>query len=235
MGLFRRSPLSVDRRLVLADRVLSAIAVLLLIDIIALPPLLELGLNRHVGSAIFVAVLALGAGVVFRRVRGGRLFIALSLTAVALKIANIWLPDAHLRALDASFDIAAFGVLTGLTLRVVFAAGPVTGHRLMGALAGYLMVALIFSQLYRLAALYTPHAFLWQGSPADYESIVSKLTYYSMVTLTSLGYGDIVPNSATTRSLAMLEALFGVLYPAILITRLVAPDRSRSDSEPERE
>ncbi len=144
MGLFRRSPLAVDRRLVLADRVLSAIAVLLLIDIIALPPLLELGLNRHVGSAIFVTVLALGAGVVFRRVRGGRLFIALSLTAVALKIANIWLPDAHLRALDASFDIAAFGVLTGLTLRVVFAAGPVTGHRLMGALAGYLMVALIF-------------------------------------------------------------------------------------------
>lgn len=226
-----------DRRLLLAHRALSAIAILLLVEIMILPPLIELGLNRHIGNSIFVLILVLGAGVVFRRVRGGKLFIALALAATILKVANLWLLDAHLRAADAVLEIASLGVLTLLTLRVVFAAGPVGGHRLMGALAAYLMMALIFSQLYRLTAIYQPGAFLWMGSAADYESIVSKLTYFSMVTLTSLGYGDIVPGVATTRSLAMLEALFGVLYPALLITRLVTPDASRriSASDPPHE
>ncbi|MEG1832737.1 MAG: potassium channel family protein [Burkholderiaceae bacterium] len=231
MVFFQHSGQPTDRRLVLANRVLSAIAVLLLINIIVLPPLVELGLNRHIGSSTFVLILALGAGVVFRRVRGGKLFIALALAATIIKLANLWLPDAHLRAADAVLEIASFGVLAVLTLRVVFAAGPVSGHRLMGALAAYLMVALIFFQFYRLAAIYLPGAFLWMGSAADYESIVSKLTYFSMVTLTSLGYGDIVPGIATTRSLAMLEALFGVLYPALLITRLVAPDAPHKTPE----
>jgi len=223
---------SIDRRLLLANRVLSAVAVLLLVQIVVLPPAIELGLNRHIGSAFFVLVMLLAAGIVFRRVRGGKLFIAVSLAAIVVKLANVWMADQHLRGIDATLEIFAFGILAALTLRVVFAAGPVTVHRLAGALGAYLMVALIFAQLYRLAAIALPAAFLWQGSPVDYNAIVSKLTYFSMVTLTSLGYGDIVPNTATTRSLVMLEALFGVLYPAILITRLVAPDRSAGGVPP---
>lgn len=225
MQFFQHSSRPLDRRLLLANRVLSAIAVVLLIDLTLLPALVEAGLNRHVGGASIIAVLV-SAGVVFRRVRGGQTFIVLASAAVLLKLANLWLPDAHLRMADALLEIAAFAVLASITLRVVFAAGPMSGHRLMGALGAYLMVALIFAQLYRLAALALPDAFLWLGLPADYESIVSKLTYFSMVTITSLGYGDIVPNLAATRALAMLEALFGVLYWTLLIARLVAPDRS---------
>ena len=55
----------------------------------------------------------------------------------------------------------------------------------------------------------------------DAPELTSQLIYYSCSTLTTLGYGDIVPINPFARSLANLEAFFGQLYPAILIGRLV--------------
>ena len=68
----------------------------------------------------------------------------------------------------------------------------------------------------------TEVAYLVLGQPADYSSIVTKLGYYSFVTLTALGYGDITPAHPVARSLAMLEALIGVLYPVALLGWLVS-------------
>ena len=58
--------------------------------------------------------------------------------------------------------------------------------------------------------------------PADYEAVASRLNYFSFITLTSLGYGDITPVSPVARSLTVLEALVGVLYPAALLGWLVS-------------
>jgi voltage-gated potassium channel Kch len=80
----------------------------------------------------------------------------------------------------------------------------------------------MFAQGFRLVAISTPGAFLVSGAPADYDTIVPRLVYFSMVTLTTLGYGDITPVHPYARSLVMLESLFGVLYPVILISRLVS-------------
>jgi hypothetical protein len=65
---------------------------------------------------------------------------------------------------------------------------------------------------------------------------VGLLRYFSFVTLTTLGYGDILPVSPIARSLATSEALFGQLYPAVMIARLISLeilDRRRRESDPE--
>ena len=85
----------------------------------------------------------------------------------------------------------------------------------------YLNVALLFEALYRLIAKLSPGAFI--GLPATYDSAraTGDLIYFSMVTLATLGYGDIAPVHPVARSLASLEALIGQLYPAIILARIM--------------
>jgi len=90
----------------------------------------------------------------------------------------------------------------------------------------YLLIGLRFVQVSRLIAQRVPGAFLVRGTPADYDAVVPLLRYYSFVTLTSLGFGDITPVHPVARSMTVLEALIGVLYPAVLIARLVSLERT---------
>jgi hypothetical protein len=74
--------------------------------------------------------------------------------------------------------------------------------------------------LFTFIDLLTPHAF--SGLPvADNQPLASNLIYFSFVTLTSTGYGDIVPLHPIARSLCNFEAIIGQLYPATLLARLV--------------
>jgi hypothetical protein len=66
-----------------------------------------------------------------------------------------------------------------------------------------------------------PSAFAGLGVLQDNLAVTSKLIYFSFVTLTSVGYGDIVPMHPIARSLANVEAIIGQLYPATLLARLV--------------
>ncbi len=94
----------------------------------------------------------------------------------------------------------------------------------MGAVAAYLLIGMIWSLAYYLVTLWVPEAFSVQGSltSGNRESLQSKLFYFSFVTLTTLGYGDIVAVHPTVRMLVILEGVIGQLYPAILIARLVS-------------
>jgi hypothetical protein len=85
----------------------------------------------------------------------------------------------------------------------------------------YLTIGITFVALYGFMTLLVPKAF--NGLPAlqDNLSVASNLIYFSFVTLTSVGYGDIVPLHPIARSLANIEAIIGQLYPATLLARLV--------------
>jgi tetrahydromethanopterin S-methyltransferase subunit E len=86
------------------------------------------------------------------------------------------------------------------------------------------MVGLMWSLAYYLVALLVPGAFNIQSSPGPMhgESLQSHLFYFSFVTLTTIGYGDIVPVHPIVRMLTILEGVVGQLFPAILIARLVS-------------
>jgi len=114
-----------------------------------------------------------------------------------------------------AFDLAVAWTVA----HAAFDSGRITTHRIMGAVILYLYIGLIFAGLYRLAAIYLHPAF--NGLPAQRRGALSGLLYFSLSTLTTSGYGDIVPLHPFVRSLANLEAVIGQLYPATFLARLV--------------
>ncbi len=110
--------------------------------------------------------------------------------------------------------------LAVVVARTVFGQGHVSFHRIVGAVLLYLLIALAFVSLFMLVGLQIPNAF--NGLVfEDNQKLASNLIYFSFVTLTSTGYGDIYPVHPVARSLCNLETIIGQLYPATLLARLV--------------
>jgi hypothetical protein len=103
----------------------------------------------------------------------------------------------------------------------VFAQGKINYHRVIGAVLLYLNIGVFFVALYGFAALVVHNAFTGLGPLEDNLNVAGNLIYFSFVTLTSVGYGDIVPLHPVVRGIANIEAIIGQLYPATLLARLV--------------
>ena len=122
----------------------------------------------------------------------------------------------------------AFGfdvVVTVLVARMAFSEGPVTVHRIVGAVLVYLNVAVLFAIVYDLMYLVSPGSLHYSsgGGVSPVLAVrLSDLSYFSLTTLTTAGYGDIVPVHPIARSIANLESMFGQLFPAIVLSRLVS-------------
>jgi len=102
----------------------------------------------------------------------------------------------------------------------VLAPGIVTVHRVLGAVALYLNIGLMFGTVYRLIWHFIPDAMANIPSGGGWQADATIL-YFSFVTLTSTGFGDIVPVHPLVRTLANVEAVIGQLYPATLLARLI--------------
>jgi Ion channel len=110
--------------------------------------------------------------------------------------------------------------------RAVFAPGAINYHRIVGAVLLYLLIALTFVSLFVFVGLFIPKAFSGLVLE-DNATFASSAIYFSFVTLTTVGYGDIVPVHPVARSLCNLEAICGQLYPATLLARLVTLEAER--------
>jgi hypothetical protein len=130
-------------------------------------------------------------------------------------------PSALTDLLGHGAALIALVALSSVVGRAVFAPGEITYHRIQGAIVLYLNVALMFTSAYRLLAELTPGAFS-VSLPLDNESAtIGTMMYFSFTTLTSTGYGDILPVHPFARSLANLESIIGQLFPATLLARIV--------------
>jgi hypothetical protein len=154
---------------------------------------------------------------------------AMSATSIVLRHTSPSIVDIYLSAFAWLLLTIVWAWIVG---RSVFAPGRVTYHRIIGAVFLYLLVAMLFASLYMLIGAGNPKAFTGLVVEDSIEN-ASHLIYFSLSTLTTAGYGDIVPASPFARSLANLESAFGALYPATLIARLVSLEiagRSSSSS-----
>ena len=156
----------------------------------------------------------------------GNLFVLIPLTvAFAMNVTAVVFRHMAPSDIDIYLASTAWLILSAtlawIVARNVFAPGRVTYHRIVGAVFLYLLVAMAFASLYMIIGANNPAAF--NGLVVtDTSDNAAHLIYFSMVTLTTAGYGDIVPVSGFARALANLESAFGALYPATLIARLVS-------------
>ncbi len=111
--------------------------------------------------------------------------------------------------------------------RFVFTAGRVTSNVLYAAMCLYLILALVWAAIYNNLYIFYDDAFAFNSPQVlalanNPESTMGLFTYFSFVTLSTLGYGDIVPLTRVTQSWAAVEAMIGQFYIAIVMARLVS-------------
>jgi hypothetical protein len=204
------------------DPLLTALAVMLAIFLFVVAPMQAAGVpGVHLFGIAFGFVLVAAVFIV----SGSILALASVLGAEGLIVLATVLRRIHPSGLDIVLDAAAW-LIAGITLCIVvsyavFARGQVNYHRIIGAVLLYLSIGLLFAALYCFVVTFQANAFTGIGPLHDDLAVASNLTYFSFVTLTSVGYGDIVPVHPYARGLANVEAIIGQLYPATLLARLV--------------
>ena len=112
-------------------------------------------------------------------------------------------------------------------LGYVFSRHVMTGDKLWGGAAAYLMIGALWAYLYALVQYFYPGSFAAFGTPKEFG--LAEFIYFSFTILTSTGFGDLTPYTPQARSLCVVEQVFGALFVAILIARLagVYPPRER--------
>ena len=108
-----------------------------------------------------------------------------------------------------------------LLLRAIFQAERITKDVLYAAITAYILIAAVFVAIYGMIVTIAPHAIIDNAYP-DQTIIWQQIIYFSLTTLTTTGYGDILPVGPWARAFANLESVIGVLYLAILMARLVS-------------
>ena len=171
----------------------------------------ELGLLLFIGLVVLVSQNRLATAIGVLAFLAAVIGSALNLTARAEPSSML----THAGSLVASL------VICYVVGAAVFAPGVITGHRVRGAVVLYLTFGLVFASAYRVIWELAPGSL--SGIPADteYWRVSGSILYFSFVTLTSIGYGDIVPVHPIARALTNMEGIVGQLFPATLLARIV--------------
>jgi hypothetical protein len=146
----------------------------------------------------------------------GTIIILMLVSNLLTKVVG-WNPDGNnVLILMLIFFIAA----TYSSARQVLFTGYIDSNKIVGSIAIYLLLGLIWALLYLLTMEFSPAVF--NGIEAgSWEDNYSDVVYFSFVTLTTLGYGDITPAMPISRVLTYLEAIVGVFYIAIVVASLI--------------
>ncbi len=187
-----------------------------------------LAITSSVGSTLVMSarIGVLCASVYVLSGNRATMWLAVLIGAVALGFeGRLWIVDP--RVARVAQDAVTVGFLLWIlfvVLREVFRAATKEIDAVVGALCGFMIILTIFTRLHALLEASSPGAYQTSGPPLAErpdESLVATFQYFSTVTLTTVGFGDIVPVAPTARLATGLEAILGQLYLAVVIATLV--------------
>ena len=158
---------------------------------------------------------------------GGRLRTAVGIVLVAPALVgewlNYWRPELPFSAIIRGSGLLFIGYVVVQFLRFILRAPRVDFAVLCAGIATYLMLGLLWSFAYSLVDRLAPDSFAFSVGPASSHTLKGfNALYFSFTTLSTVGYGDIIPVSGIARMLAMTEAVAGMFYVSVLIARLVS-------------
>lgn len=188
--------------------------------------------RSHAGTLIldiiFLVILLASIFAISERKKVFVISLLLALAAFGSTVLNYFLMSVPLRL----FTISAYGlffVLMAVTiLSNIMKAKKVSIETIYASICVYLLLGVIWTMLFSVIEIIEPGSFLSGGAPfVDFHgdivkrNVIAKFIYFSFVTLTTLGYGDIIPVSPQALALSSLEAVVGQLYIAVMIAGLV--------------
>jgi voltage-gated potassium channel len=166
---------------------------------------------------LLCAVLSIAGG------RGALVGVVLVAPAGIGEWINYWQPELLIYLAARGAGLLFIGFVVVQLLRFILYAPRVDSEVLCAAIAGYLLSGLAWSLAYALLSRLDPSSFVFTLGPKSDQSMNGFTgLYFSFITLSTVGYGDIVPVSEVARMLAMVEAMFGMFYMTLLIARLVS-------------
>ena len=146
------------------------------------------------------------------------------------RVLVMFAPSNWVYGVSAIFWWLVFAFVTLNQLRNLLKQKEVTGETISMAVSVYLLLGLTWGLFYAVIFFYQPLAFNLGASSGELERF-PVLIYFSLTTLTTIGYGDITPVTVQARYAAVAEGITGQLYLAILVARLVAMQMSGTTRE----
>jgi Ion channel len=206
----------------LSDPLLTVLTLMLSFLLFVIGPMQAAGLVTGQHFGYFFGLVLLPAAFLYSRnlLVAAPIAVAMGLVVTTALVDYDRSPRTNLY-LDLAAWLIASLALSVVVARAVFGPGRVTYHRVVGAVLLYLIIGLTFVAFYGFVALAAPEAFTNLPALDGDFAIAGNLIYFSFVTLTTTGYGDIAPLHPYARSLANVEAIIGQIYPATLLARLV--------------
>lgn len=209
------------------------VAMLVVIVVEALAPNL-IGV-LHVADLLVMGLIIAALVETTRERRHAVVALVLGLPAIIARLIASALPDSPgLNGAVLVLSAAFFGYLVWNILSDIMGESRPTSERVFGALCAYVFIGVMFALLYAHleyrdpgAAAFTVSNTAIVESAQSESSLLPLFIYYSFVTLTTLGYGDITPVSDAARTLAWMEALLGQLYLAVMVAGFVADHISK--------
>ena len=174
-----------------------------------LAPLLALS----VFSAVIGAMEGRRREKLFKALAAALLFIA----ALPESLTGLWI---NVGAIAGCIAFAIVAIV--VSVRYALRAGEVGTEQVYAALSGYLLAGIVFAVVYFAVDRFVPGSLGPAGATPAEPVALNEMIYFSFVTLATLGYGDIVPHSDLARGLAVLEAVTGQLYIAVLVATLIS-------------
>jgi voltage-gated potassium channel len=192
----------------------------LLLGMLVLAPLLEQFSHLLVLEDVFLTAVFIYAAYSISR---NKFLLALAIGLALPAIASTWLKlfvKAQWFAIFGGLcDVTFIIIITVAILAYIFRQEDISSDVIAGAIVAYLLMAVMWSQIYLLLETVKPGSFNFPAGTRD--SMPALLRYFSLVTITTVGYGDITPASPAARALANLEAVVGQLYLVIQVAWLV--------------
>ncbi|MBP2145304.1 hypothetical protein J2129_000758 [Methanofollis sp. W23] len=200
-------------RMLLAFLVLTLIAIPLAVVYPAVTPLFLVLFSMVIITGVFAA----------QRKRHFLIFVLLlAVPAISARWISYLFPSAAGEITGHLFALLFFSFFTVYLLEIVLRAKTITGDTIAGAISVYLVMGLTWALAYQFMDEIQPGSFAYEiGTGPGGTLSLMDYVYFSFVTLTTLGYGDISPVSVAAESAASFEAVTGTIYIAVLIARLV--------------
>jgi hypothetical protein len=204
-----------------------ALLAMLAADVFVIPVLLTMELVPHrFGDVVFAGTMIVAIGAMGRG-QGRLVVMGIALAAFAVQFFRFMEHDRGVILADALLSALAMATFAGMVLRDVFRRDPVP-DRLLDVILAYLLVGAAFAFVYEAVNVAIPGSITMDGhgvTSADY-------IYFSITTMTSVGFGDALPRNPIMRAVAMTQALTGQLYVAVLIARFANPTRKGDGTSP---